>query len=214
MKILAIDGAFGTFSCAVRIDARVAAHERVAGGATLEGGLSAIHRALEISKLEGNDVDRIAVCTGPGSFTGLRIGISFAKSLAQGWHKPLVGVDAFDLLEVDVLEIPRVAILNPRQGIVSARLTAGPQQFRRSGSTASVCVWVAECSPERKLTAIGAPKDVLDGLGERGKLVHNLPAPEPALALLELAKSRHPARSIHEVRPDYGELPAVRPYAE
>ena len=44
-------------------------------------------------------VDRIAVGIGPGSFTGLRIAIAYAKSLAQAWHLPLVPISSFDLLE-------------------------------------------------------------------------------------------------------------------
>ncbi len=214
MKILAVDGAFGAFACAISIDGKVVAHERVEGGATLERGLEAVHRALSDAGAGGCDLARIAVCTGPGSFTGLRIAISFAKSLAQGWRKPLVGVNAFDVLELGVSAMPRVAIVCAREGIISTRLTVSDGQLRQSGATPSVCRWISECSPDDKLTAIGAPKDVLAALGERGKLVQNLQPPSPALAVAQLARTRDPARSIHEVRPDYGEIPPVRPAAE
>ena len=40
----------------------------------------------------------IAVCTGPGSFTGIRVGVSFARALAQSLKIPLVGVAVFDIL--------------------------------------------------------------------------------------------------------------------
>jgi tRNA threonylcarbamoyl adenosine modification protein YeaZ len=44
------------------------------------------------------DLSMIAVSTGPGSFTGLRVGIAFARALAQGLDLPLVGIDSFEVL--------------------------------------------------------------------------------------------------------------------
>jgi len=210
MKILAIDGAFGTFTCALSIDGKIVAHERVESGATLERGLQSVNRVLRAANIAGRDLDRIAVCTGPGSFTGSRIAISFAKSLALGWQKPLIAIGAFDLLELGVADIPRAAIVCAREGIISTRLTLTSAKLSRSGLTSSVCAWIVEHSGNVRLTTIDAPKDVLAALGERGKLVHNLEPPAPATALAELALTREPARSIHEVRPDYGDFPPAR----
>jgi len=81
--------------------------------------------------------------------------------------------------------------------------------LRESGPTPRVCAWVGEHISGDELTVVGAPEDVLSALGERGKLVHNLPSPLTARALVELAETREPARAIHEVRPDYGEMPAA-----
>lgn len=44
------------------------------------------------------DLARVAVCTGPGSFTGLRIGISAARGIALGCGVPAIGVDRFEAL--------------------------------------------------------------------------------------------------------------------
>jgi len=44
-----------------------------------------------------HDVTAIGVITGPGSFTGIRMGIAYAKGLAMGLDIPVVGISAFDL---------------------------------------------------------------------------------------------------------------------
>ncbi len=44
--------------------------------------------------LTAKDVDKIAVCTGPGSFTGLRVALAFAKGFALPRKLPVVGIDA------------------------------------------------------------------------------------------------------------------------
>ncbi len=44
--------------------------------------------------LTAKDIDKIAVCTGPGSFTGLRVALAFAKGFALPRKLPVVGIDA------------------------------------------------------------------------------------------------------------------------
>ena len=44
-----------------------------------------------------NDISAIGVVTGPGSFTGIRLGIAYAKGIAMGLKLPVVGISAFDL---------------------------------------------------------------------------------------------------------------------
>ena len=53
-------------------------------------------------KWEPNDIDLIAVSTGPGSYTGLRIGVTCAKTLAYGLGKPVIDVPTLDVLVENV----------------------------------------------------------------------------------------------------------------
>ena len=53
---------------------------------------------LNISDLNINEIDLIAVCEGPGSFTGLRIAMATAKAIAHVNNLPIVGVNSVELL--------------------------------------------------------------------------------------------------------------------
>ncbi|NMA82998.1 MAG: tRNA (adenosine(37)-N6)-threonylcarbamoyltransferase complex dimerization subunit type 1 TsaB [Epulopiscium sp.] len=56
----------------------------------------------EATNIDLKEIDVIAVASGPGSFTGLRIGAATAKGLAQGLNKPMVGVPTLDGLAYNV----------------------------------------------------------------------------------------------------------------
>ena len=51
---------------------------------------------LQASSLDLKNVDRIAVVTGPGSFTGIRVGVSFARGLALATGAPCLGVTSLE----------------------------------------------------------------------------------------------------------------------
>ncbi len=212
--VLGIDAALGGFSAAVTRNGEPLARERVDGQVALEQGLQAVRTVLAASRLQGARPDRLGVGVGPGSFTGVRIAVSYAKSLALGWGIPLVGVNSFDALEAglpDGIAGPVLAVVRGRAGVISARLRDGALERRESGYIAQVLDALEGELRSRQAGVVGAAEDVLAALGERRIHVHMLDrGTEPiALAIASLAAAREPAKSLHAVKADYGELPAV-----
>ena len=210
MNVLALDGALGAFSAAVARDDRIAASSFEGGNVALERGLALVQEVLGRANLPPQQIDRLAVGIGPGSFTGLRIAVAYAKALAAVWERPLVAIQSFDLLEFggDFERVLTVVVGRP--GVISARYRCGSQSRRASSRVSDVLDAVLERGG--RLTVVGAPKDVLHALAERAITVHSVePAVTPAAAAAALAaSSRAPSRSLHEVRADYGELPAAK----
>jgi len=90
----------------------------------LDGTLSSVKAALESASASLDDVTRIAVCIGPGSFTGLRIGVALAKSIAQARDIPIVGVSSYDVAEsgAPANAHPRAAIIAGKRDFFFARV--------------------------------------------------------------------------------------------
>ncbi len=64
----------------------------------------AIQEALKISAISINEVDAIAVNEGPGSYTGLRVGMASAKGLCFALNKPFITVNSLELLATAVAD--------------------------------------------------------------------------------------------------------------
>lgn len=64
-----------------------------------------VDEILKEASLVGiNKPDAIAVCSGPGSYTGLRIGVSLAKGLCYGYDLPLIAVDSLEVMAREVAD--------------------------------------------------------------------------------------------------------------
>lgn len=210
--ILALEGALESFTVALLRDGEIDAVE-LEGGAALEGGLGLIRARLDEAQLALRALGGIAVGTGPGGFTGLRIAIAFAKSLALGAQRPLVGVSSYDILDASAnaqSHLPRLTVVYGRPGIACIRRTDAHGTRVACGPLADAVARVTEVAEE--VTIVGATEDVWSAAHERATSVHLLsPGPElPAATLARIARMRPPAASLHEIAPDYGEIPAAR----
>ena len=62
-----------------------------------------VQQALDKAKTDNLKLDAVAVSGGPGSYTGLRIGVSTAKGLCYGYEVPLIAVSTLEILAVAAL---------------------------------------------------------------------------------------------------------------
>ena len=121
MRVLAIDTALAACSAAVLDTANggIIAHESlpmVRGHA--EALMPLLARVMKTSGLAFGDLERVVVTTGPGSFTGLRVGISAGRGLGVAINVPVVGVTTLAAYAAPYLaeddQIPVVAAIDAR----------------------------------------------------------------------------------------------------
>ncbi|HEY6362493.1 MAG TPA: tRNA (adenosine(37)-N6)-threonylcarbamoyltransferase complex dimerization subunit type 1 TsaB [Vicinamibacterales bacterium] len=164
MLILALDTTTRTSSCAVARDGAVLREQ--AGNAStpqaerLPGDLIAL---LEHERLALAEIDAFAVATGPGSFTGLRIGIATMQGLAFATGKPLIGVSGFDALAHVIVRLrPEATGDEPRPEATPARLATWVDAWR-----GEIYAALYENGHEVEPPLVARPEDVLDALRRR-----------------------------------------------
>ena len=154
MILLAIDTASRSCSVAVLDGNTVMAEINDVSGQTHSRHLMGmVDQALSMSVGQIGNIDGFAVTQGPGSFTGLRIGISTAKGLAEAAGKPLVGVSslqalAWQVFPSDVMVIPMLDAR--RKEVYSAR-------YAREGETFKMVGVEQALSPEAAVDGLDMP---------------------------------------------------------
>ena len=85
-----------------------------------------MEEALKESGISGKDLSGIGVSLGPGSYTGLRIGLSTVLGLSAGWEVPLKGVSTLRVIAASLPEGPVLACIRARTGEVFAGAFSSP----------------------------------------------------------------------------------------
>lgn len=117
MNILAIDTVTHACSVALLTGSKSYQKFKIAANQHSEWVLGMVDAVLQESRLSLAGVDLIAVNNGPGSFTGIRIGLGVAQGLAYGANKPLIGINSLAILAAQSLgSCPVLAMIDARMG--------------------------------------------------------------------------------------------------
>ena len=99
MIILALDTSGPSLSIAIAREGALVYEATLHSGLTHSQNLMPmVESALNVLQLKPSDLSLLAVADGPGSFTGVRIGVAAAKGLARAFNTPCVGIDALEAL--------------------------------------------------------------------------------------------------------------------
>jgi len=137
MRVLAIDTALAACSAAI-LDTEhggiVASESLPMARGHAEALMPLLQRVMAAANIALSDIDRIAVTTGPGSFTGLRVGIAAARGIALAADKPAVGLSTLAAYAAPHMaadeSFPVVAAIDARHGHVYLQVfSAGGRSF-------------------------------------------------------------------------------------
>jgi tRNA threonylcarbamoyladenosine biosynthesis protein TsaB len=177
MRVLAIDTALEACSAAVLdLDNRgiIAVESLTMTRGHAEALMPLVARVMHEAAIEFAELDRIAVTTGPGSFTGLRVGISAARAIALAAGKPAIGLSTLAAFAAPLIadddSTNVVAAIDARHAqvylqvfgrggrtLVSPRIAtlrdalrlsvSGPARLVGSGAQAVAAAWPKEAEP-------------------------------------------------------------------
>jgi tRNA threonylcarbamoyladenosine biosynthesis protein TsaB len=165
--------------------------------------LSKVEEVLAEGQSRMGDVDLLAVATGPGSFTGLRVGLTTVKAWAEVYGKPVVGVSRLEAMARFCKGMPGLvaAFYDAQRGQLFGGLYRSLSgRLVRVGEEVVIAPeglleWVDKEAGEESVSWISPDPEVVTGLAgwkrrlERGDAIHRC-APELAPAIGVLAEER------------------------
>ena len=165
MNILAIDTSGPVAGCCVMKDGKVAHLIAMEHGLTHSQTIMvAVDQALSASSMTCADIDLFAVVAGPGSFTGVRLGVCAAKGFAHAAGKPCVAVHALEALAMNMAGFDGVVcpILDARRGQVYCAafdMSSGMPVRVMEDDAVALEEFVARLPQDKRLAFVG------DGVG-------------------------------------------------
>lgn len=177
--ILGIDSSAISAGCALVEDGKLIAEQYLNTHHThSETLLPMIRSVLRTAGVELSDLEKIAVSAGPGSFTGLRIGISTVKGLCDAANLPCIAVSTLDAIAYNFVQI---------DGIICACMDARRKQVYNALFKSENGVITRLCEDRAiAVNDLDAELSALDGkvilAGDGAELVHGLTEEKYALA--------------------------------
>ena len=216
MIVVAIETSTPQTSVAIGSDRQIVGNISLAGQARQEAVTPALDQLLEWTGVRLSQVGGIAVGIGPGLFTGLRVGVETAKTLAQVLAVPIVGITSLDALAFAVRHTHKliVAVVDGRRGEVFYAIYRSLPGGVVRGHDYTVATPDHLCAELEtipgEMLAVGDGvilyRNHLEELGSRVEIASAIRAHPEAAALAELAVPRFLREEhdrLHEVTPLY-----------
>ncbi len=135
----------------------LATRHKELGRAQVEGLFPMLEEMLQTENVGWHDLNALAVCTGPGNFTGTRIGVSAARGLAMSLKIPAIGVTVFEAAALAASDTITGEITGEiHVGISLPRQQFGMQRFSNGQPPE------AKGKPEICVTGANSPFDIAD----------------------------------------------------
>ncbi len=214
MRLLALDTATEACSVALWVDGAVAmAQRRLMVRGHAEALMPMVAAVMAESGLAYGDIDAFAVTRGPGTFTGLRIGLAAARGLALAATRPLIGLTTLEVLAASVPVARRgqslMAAIDARRDeiygqVFATDLTPLGEPAARSADALAAEPWVPP------LQVVGtAARRMADLLGDGVTALPGDGCPDAAVAVALAATRSLPAVGV-PVAPLYLRPPDAR----
>lgn len=172
------------------------------------GAMPAIEELMEKADIKPNEIEAIAVAKGPGSYTGVRIGVTIGKTLAWTLKVPIYSVSSLQILAENAPYFPGVvcAIMDARRGNVFAGIYTNGEVVKEAHMSLEDLLNTL-VSLEQPVLFVGMDvtihwdhiKEVLGDKVQRVNAAFDLPS---ASILIETAKKLEPIE-VHSVVPEY-----------
>ena len=206
MIVLALDTCLGACSAAIVANGRLLASRSEAMARGHQERLAPLVRELMLgASIPFAGLDRIGVTVGPGSFTGLRVGLAFAKGLALALGRPCVGVGTLEALAATCGAAGRcAAVIDAGRGCLYFQIfEAGVALTAPAIAPVEVAAArLAELSIGGEMTLVGPGVALLANAVPGGRRM-DLAAPSPAtVARLAARAPATPARPLYLRAPD------------
>lgn len=166
MTVLALDTTSKVASVAIRADGRTIAESTLESN---QGFAHLIFDAIESCKNEANihlsRVDCFAAASGPGSFTGVRVGLTAVKGLAESMRKPVIGVSNLRALSSfgKTASRLRAVVLDARRSQVYAAVYDRELRPVLPETVQTLEAWLAKLNPAEAYEFISPTPLALDG---------------------------------------------------
>ncbi len=121
MKYLFIDTATSNLVVALIIDGNLKYYyNKQTGKEMSEKIIPVINEALEKANINANQISKIFAVNGPGSFTGIRVGLTVAKTMAWSLKIPVIPISSLEVIASATPFAENIALIDARRGYVYA----------------------------------------------------------------------------------------------